>query len=105
MMCLPAPLFSASLAEQGGNMEIVYKAGNIIEAHIVAGMLNACEIPTYVGGHFLQGAVGDRSPTGFANVFVASEHFDQAAALVAEYEKNDLCSGDLVTSPRFVHSF
>jgi hypothetical protein len=100
MMCLPAPLFSASLAEQGGNMEIVYKAGNIIEAHIVAGMLNACEIPTYVGGHFLQGAVGDLSPTGFA-----SEHFDQAAALVAEYEKNDLCSGDLVTSPRFVHSF
>ncbi|MBA4314053.1 MAG: DUF2007 domain-containing protein [Limnobacter sp.] len=86
-------------------MEIVYKAGNIIEAHIVAGMLNACEIPTYVGGHFLQGAVGDLSPTGFANVFVASEHFDQAAALVAEYEKNDLCSGDLVTSPRFVHSF
>ena len=54
-------------------MEIVYKAGNIIEAHIVAGMLNACEIPTYVGGHFLQGAVGDLSPNGFANVFVASE--------------------------------
>jgi len=68
-------------------MEIVYKAGNIIEAHIVAGMLNACEIPTYVGGHFLQGAVGDLSPTGFTNVFVASDHFDQAAALVAEYEK------------------
>ncbi|HAV75683.1 MAG TPA: hypothetical protein DCX50_11995, partial [Limnobacter sp.] len=45
-------------------MEIVYKAGNIIEAHIVAGMLNACEIPTYVGGHFLQGAVGDLSPNG-----------------------------------------
>lgn len=68
-------------------MKIVFKAGNIIEAHIVAGMLNVCDIPTYVGGHFLQGAVGDLSPTGFANVFVAPEDFEQASALIADYEK------------------
>lgn len=70
-------------------MKIVFKAGNIIEAHIVAGMLNSCDIPTYVGGHFLQGAVGDLSPTGFANVFVAPDDFEQACALVADYEKVD----------------
>lgn len=86
-------------------MEIVYKAGNLIEAHIVAGMLNACEIPAYVGGHFLQGAVGDLSPTGFANVLVAPEYFDQAAELVADYEKSDVPSADSLRSPGFVHSF
>jgi len=67
-------------------MRIVFKAGNIIEAHIVAGMLNACGIQTHVGGHFLQGAVGDLCPSGFANVFVAPEDFDLACTLIAEYD-------------------
>ena len=69
-------------------MKIVFKAGNIIEAHIVAGMLNACGIQTYVGGHFLQGAVGDLCPSGFANVFVAPDDFGLAATLVAEYDES-----------------
>lgn len=83
---------SASLISEGDAMKIVFKAGNIIEAHIVSGMLNACEINTYVGGHFLQGAVGDLSPAGFANVFVALEDFDQAAAIVEDYEKSSECT-------------
>lgn len=86
-------------------MIIVYKAGNIIEAHIVAGMLNACEIPTHVGGHFLQGAVGDLSPVGIANVFVSPSDFDQAAALIAEYENTEDCSSDLIMPVRLSYSF
>lgn len=85
-------------------MEIVFKASNIIEAHIVAGMLNACEIQTYVGGYFLQGAVGDISPTGIANVFVSPQDFDQAAALVADYEKADNCQAELITPKWFALS-
>lgn len=85
-------------------MDIVFKAGNIIEAHIVAGMLNACNIRTYVGGHFLQGAVGDLCPTGFANVFVAQEDFEDAAALVAEYEKEDEQQCNSASTEWLVHS-
>mgnify|MGYP006149056997 FL=1 len=79
-------------------MQIVFKAGNVIEAHIVAGMLNACDIQTYVGGHYLQGAVGDLCPTGFANVFVAPEDFDVACTLVAQYNQSVPCEPD----PAFV---
>jgi hypothetical protein len=86
-------------------MEIVFKAGNIIEAHIVAGMLNACEIQTYVGGYFLQGAVGDLSPAGFANVFVSPQDFDLAAALIADYEKTDNRPVDSLTPKWFAPSF
>ena len=86
-------------------MKIVFNAGNIIEAHIVAGMLNACDIQTYVGGHFLQGAVGDLSPVGIANVFVSPSDFDQAAALIAEYENTEDCSSDLMMPVRLSHSF
>ncbi len=81
-------------------MEIVYHAANIIEAHIVAGMLNACGIQTHVGGHFLQGAVGDLSPTGIANVLVLSTDKDLALAIVKDYEQqSSLSDSEAVVDP------
>ncbi len=81
-------------------MEIVYRAANIIEAHIVAGMLNACGIQTHVGGHFLQGAVGDLSPTGIANVLVLSTDKNLALAIVKDYEQqSSLNAPDEVVNP------
>lgn len=71
-------------------MQIIYRASDIVEAHIVSGMLNAQGIETYVGGHYLQGAVGDLSPLGFANVFVSDDDFDSAMPYIKEYENNAL---------------
>ena len=68
-------------------MKIIYRASNIVEAHIVSGMLKASGIEAYVGGHYLQGAVGDLSPLGFANVFVNDDDFDNAIFVVRDYEK------------------
>jgi hypothetical protein len=67
-------------------MQIIYKARDIIEAHIVAGMLNANGIETHVGGYYLQGGVGDVAVFDFANVQVADEDVVAALPLVAEYE-------------------
>jgi hypothetical protein len=69
-------------------MKIVYRAENILEAHIVSGMLTASGIQAYTSGHYLQGAIGDLSPAGFANVMVGDEHFDHAVSVVKEYEQN-----------------
>lgn len=71
-------------------MQIAYKAANILEAHIVAGMLNAYDIATYVSGYYLQGAVGDISAMGFANVFVKEADFAKASPLIAEYEAGNI---------------
>ncbi len=73
-------------------MKIVYKAGDIIEAHIVAGMLNANGIETHVGGYYLQGGVGDVAVYDFANVQVADEDVVLAQPLVAGYDsvQNDV---------------
>lgn len=68
-------------------MKIVYRAANIIEAHIVAGMLTANGIDAYVGGHYLQGAVGDLPPAGFATVSVADDDVDAATLVIAEYDQ------------------
>jgi hypothetical protein len=68
-------------------MKIIYRAANIIEAHIVAGMLTASDIEAYVGGHYLQGAVGDLPPAGFATVSVADDDLDAAMTIIAEYDQ------------------
>lgn len=75
-------------------MKIAYRASDIIEAHIVAGMLEAHGIAAHVGGHYLQGAVGDLSPTGFANVFVLDDDLEQASALIRKYEQRDEVPAD-----------
>jgi Putative prokaryotic signal transducing protein len=69
-------------------VKIVYRASDIIEAHIVAGMLRAHDIEPHVGGHYLQGAVGDLAMDGFANVLVAEDDYDNAIDLVREYDNS-----------------
>ena len=67
-------------------MKIIYRASDIIEAHLVASMLKAEGIDSYVGGHYLQGAIGDLSPQGFANVFVDESDIDKALVVIRDYE-------------------
>lgn len=69
-------------------MKIVYKAANIIEAHLVSGMLQANGLQAFVSGHYLQGGVGELAPAGFANVSVADQDVVQAIEVVTEYEQN-----------------
>lgn len=76
-------------------MKIIYKAKDIIEAHIVAGMLNANGIETHVGGYYLQGGVGDVAVFDFANVQVADEDVVTALPLVAEYEGTESASDSI----------
>ena len=70
-------------------MKIIYKASDTIEAHIVAGMLNANGVRAYVGGHYLQGGIGELAPMGFANVSVADEDVEPALRVVRDYESNN----------------
>ncbi len=67
-------------------MQIAYRARDITEAHIVAGLLEANGIEAFVGGHYLQGAMGEIGAAGFSNVHVADEDLYQARQLVIEYE-------------------
>ncbi|MBW4935889.1 putative signal transducing protein [Marinobacter sp. F4206] len=67
-------------------MQIAYRARDITEAHIVAGLLNANGIEAHVGGHYLQGAMGEIGAAGFSNVHVEDEDLYRARELVREYE-------------------
>ncbi|MFO8142552.1 MAG: DUF2007 domain-containing protein [Marinobacter sp.] len=67
-------------------MQIAYRAGDITEAHIIAGMLGAHGIDAHVGGHYLQGAMGEIGAAGFSNVHVDDEDVYRARVLIDDYE-------------------
>lgn len=70
-------------------MKIIYNASDLTEAYIVAGLLNANGIETHVGGHYLQGGIGELAAADFATVHIADEDVARASALIAEYEGNN----------------
>ena len=69
-------------------MVIVYRAKDLIEANIVAGLLRAHDIDCHVGGHYLQGGMGEIGTSGFTNVHVEDDDYDRARDLVEEYEQD-----------------
>jgi len=77
-------------------LQIAYRARDITEAHIVAGLLKANGIESHVGGHYLQGAMGEIGAAGFSNVHVEDEDLYPARQLVAEYE----ASGRVTQAPQ-----
>ena len=70
-------------------MKIIYKSSDITEAHIVQGMLDAHGIEAFVGGHYLQGGVGELLATDYASIYVADHDVPAAMALIVEYENNE----------------
>lgn len=67
-------------------MQIAYRAKDLTEAHIIAGLLASRGIESHVGGHYLQGAMGEIGAAGFTNVHVEDEDYPAARKLVDEYE-------------------
>lgn len=78
-------------------MQIAYRARDITEAHIVAGLLEANGIEAFVGGHYLQGAMGEIGAAGFSNVHVDDEDLYQARQLVSEYEQSSGSSASSIS--------
>ena len=68
----------------------VYDAGNITEAHIVRGMLSSHGIEAHVGGHYLQGGIGELVVQGFATVYVEDSEVVAARSLIDAYELGEL---------------
>ncbi|WP_066185029.1 MULTISPECIES: DUF2007 domain-containing protein [unclassified Guyparkeria] len=71
-------------------MKIIYRAADILEAHIVAGMLNAEGIEAEVAGFYQQGAVGELAPQDFARVMLVDERdTERAERVIAAYESRE----------------
>ena len=70
-------------------MKLIYKARDVTEAHIISGLLKSNGIEAHVGGHYLQGGVGDLAAMDFATISVADEDTEAAASIIADYDKSN----------------
>lgn len=71
-------------------MKVIYRTQDIVEAHILAGLLQSRGLEAYVGGHYLQGGIGELAALDSATLSVDDADEPVARAIIAEYERGDL---------------
>ncbi len=67
-------------------MHIIYRAENLFDAHLVKDALEADEIPAFISGEYLTGAVGQLPAMDYIAVMVPESSVAMAQAIVSEVE-------------------
>ncbi|MEP7042075.1 MAG: DUF2007 domain-containing protein [Dokdonella sp.] len=64
-------------------MKIIYRAENIIDAHLVKGALAAEGILAFVSGEYLTGAIGELPVSNLVAVMVSDNDVERASTVAA----------------------
>jgi len=67
-------------------MHIVYRAENLFDAHLVKDALEQAEIPAFIGGEYLMGAVGQLPARDYMTVLVPESSLPAAEGVVRGVE-------------------
>ena len=67
-------------------MRVVYEPENLIEAHLVKGLLAQAGIDAFVQGEYLSGAIGELPAMGLIAVMVADEDVAAARAVIVDWQ-------------------
>ncbi|KAF1706564.1 DUF2007 domain-containing protein [Pseudoxanthomonas sacheonensis] len=65
-------------------MQVVYRANNLIEAHLAKHALEGLDIPAFIFGESLLGGAGELPLFGVLRVCVPDSHIDEAMACLKE---------------------
>jgi len=68
-------------------MRIAYRAQNLIDAHLVKDALERAEIPAFISGEFLTGAIGQLPAMDYVAVMVPEACTEQAEKIVQEVQR------------------
>lgn len=68
-------------------MKCVYNAADMLEAHVIVGLLKQHRISAFIEGEYLSGGVGELATQNFVRVMVNNDDFDKGRALALEYEQ------------------
>ena len=74
-------------------MRVVYEAENVIDAHLIKGLLESEEIPAYVRGEHLTGGMGELPVMGLIAVCVSEVDLPAAERIVADWRGNSTALG------------
>lgn len=67
-------------------MQIIYRAANIIDAHLVKGTLEQEGIHAFVSGEYLTGGVGQLPTFDLVSVMVADHDAERARAIALDID-------------------
>lgn len=67
-------------------MRIVYRAQNLIDAHLVKDALENAEVPAFIAGEYLTGGVGQLPAMDYVAVLVPDSSIDIAESIVREID-------------------
>ncbi|HET7329657.1 DUF2007 domain-containing protein [Dyella sp.] len=67
-------------------MRIVYRAQNLIDAHLVKDALESAEIPAFISGEYLTGGVGQLPALDYVAVLVPESSVEAAESIVREID-------------------
>jgi Putative prokaryotic signal transducing protein len=85
-------------------MRIVYRAANIADAHLIRQMLEAENIPAFIQGEYLQGAVGALPANTEILVHVGDDDYAAARAVVERWESADAEAIEDEEAPQYAAS-
>lgn len=73
-------------------MRVVYEAENLIDAHLVKGMLEQSGIPAWVRGNYLAGAMGELPVSGLLAVCVPELAVPEASEVLVQWHAGKACA-------------
>jgi hypothetical protein len=68
-------------------MRIVYRAQNLIDAHLVKDALENAEVPAFIAGEYLTGGVGQLPAMDYVAVLVPDSSIDVAEPIVRDIDR------------------
>ncbi len=67
-------------------MRIVYRAQNLIDAHLVKDALESADVPAFISGEYLTGGVGQLPALDYVAVLVPESSVELAESIVREID-------------------
>lgn len=67
----------------------LYECANLIEAHLLKGMLQQCDVDVVLHGEDLAGGMGELPAAGLLVLWVNKQNLAQAKSLISEYEQQN----------------
>lgn len=95
---LPDFLTESAVVGYGHSMRTIYRAENLIDAHLVRGALEQAGIAAFVTGEYLTGAAGQLPAFGLVEVRVAEVEQAAAESVVRAVEKALCESGSIMAA-------
>ncbi|HTV86382.1 MAG TPA: DUF2007 domain-containing protein [Dyella sp.] len=68
-------------------MRIIYRAQSLIDAHLVKDALESADVPAFIAGEYLTGAVGQLPALDYVAVLVPESSVDTAEPIVREIDR------------------